>query len=92
MSPVSSRPHARRIRPGRATGCTSPSGRSRRFWTGSPARGESLRYHIARLLALLDDYGPRELATAIDRALERDAFGAGAIAHLLETRAGGGAG
>jgi hypothetical protein len=41
---------------------------------------------------LLDVYGPRELATAIDRALERDAFGAGAIAHLLETRAGGGAG
>jgi len=50
------------------------------------ARGESLRMHIARLLALLDDYGPQELAAAIERALERDALGAGAIAHILETR------
>ena len=50
------------------------------------ARGESLRVHTARLLALLDDYGPQELGAAIDRALERDALGAGAIAHLLETR------
>ena len=50
------------------------------------ARGESLRVHIARLLSLLDDYGPQELQAAIERALERDALGAGAIAHLLETR------
>src|SRR4029077_4030138 len=50
------------------------------------ARGESLRAHTARLLALLDDYGPQELAAAVTRALERDALGAGAIAHILETR------
>jgi transposase len=50
------------------------------------ARGESLRYPVVRLLALLDDYGPQELAAAIDRALERDALGAGAITHILETR------
>jgi hypothetical protein len=50
------------------------------------AQGDSLRYHSVRLLALLDDYGPQELAAAIDAALERDALGAGAIAHLLETR------
>lgn len=50
------------------------------------ARGESLRAHSVRLLALLDDYGPQELTTAITRALERDALGAGAIAHILETR------
>lgn len=50
------------------------------------ARGESLRYHVARLLGLLDDYGPQELAAAVARALERDALGAGAIAHILETR------
>ena len=50
------------------------------------ARGESLRVHTARLLALLDDYGPQELGAAIDRALERDALGGGAIAHILETR------
>jgi transposase len=50
------------------------------------ARGESLRSHIPRFLALLDDYGPQELAAAVDRALERDALGAGALAHILETR------
>jgi transposase len=50
------------------------------------ARGESLRYHLVRLLALLDDYGPQELGAAIAHALDRDALGAGAIAHLLETR------
>lgn len=50
------------------------------------AQGESLRFHIPRLLALLDDYGPQELAAAIERALARDALGAGAIAHILETR------
>jgi transposase len=50
------------------------------------ARGESLRYQIVRLLALLDDYGPQELGAAIVCALERDAVGAGAIAHILETR------
>jgi transposase len=50
------------------------------------ARGESLRAHTARLLALLDDYGPHDLAAAVAVALEHDALGAGAIAHLLETR------
>jgi transposase len=50
------------------------------------ARGESLRLHTARLLGLLDDYGALELAAAVTRALERDALGAGAIAHILETR------
>jgi transposase len=50
------------------------------------ARGESLRAHTARLLGLLDDYGPRELAAAVATALERDALGADAIAHLLDTQ------
>jgi transposase len=50
------------------------------------ARGESLRVHVKRLLSLLDDYGPQELTAAIERALEHDALGAGAIAHILETR------
>ncbi len=49
-------------------------------------RGEPLRPHATRLLALLDDYGPQELAAAIAVALERDALGAGSIAHILETR------
>ena len=50
------------------------------------ARGESLRAHTGRLLALLDDYGSPELAAAVAQALARDALGAGAIAHILETR------
>ncbi len=50
------------------------------------ARGESLRGHTARLQALLDDYGQQELAAAVAQALERDALGAGAITHILETR------
>jgi transposase len=50
------------------------------------AEGESLRYHLPRLVALLEDYGPQELTAAIQRALERDALGAGTIAHILETR------
>jgi transposase len=50
------------------------------------ARGEPLRAHTARLLGLLDDYGARELAAAVARALERDALGADAIAHVLETQ------
>ena len=49
------------------------------------ARGEALRPHTVHLLALLDDYGPQELAAAIATALTRDALGAGSIAHLLET-------
>lgn len=50
------------------------------------ARGDALRAPTVRLLALLDDYGAPELAAAVARALERDALGAGAIAHLLDTR------
>ena len=49
-------------------------------------RGEALRPHATRLLALLDDYGPEELAAAVDDALQRDALGAGSITHILETR------
>ena len=49
-------------------------------------RGEALRPNATRLLALLDDYGPPELAAAVNLALERDALGAGSIAHILETR------
>ena len=49
-------------------------------------RGDSIRAHAVRLLALLDDYGPQELAAAVTVALARDALGAGAITHILETR------
>jgi len=50
------------------------------------ARGDALRAPTVRLLALLDDYGAPELAAAVACALERDALGAGAIAHILDTR------
>jgi hypothetical protein len=60
--------------------------RSAELFERLAARGESLRAHTARLLALLDDYGPHELAAAVAVALDRDALGAGAIAHILETR------
>jgi hypothetical protein len=49
-------------------------------------RGDALRPHLIRLQALLDDYGPQELATAVEIALARDALGAGSITHMLETR------
>jgi hypothetical protein len=49
-------------------------------------RGEPLGPHATRLLRLLDDYGPAELAAAVRLALARDALGAGAVAHLLEQR------
>jgi len=38
------------------------------------------------MLSLLDDYGPAELALAVAIALERDALGAGSLAHILDTR------
>jgi hypothetical protein len=50
------------------------------------ARGESLRVHTHRVLALLDDYGAAELSIAVAIALERDALGAGSLAHILDTR------
>ena len=48
------------------------------------SRGESLRAPTARLLDLLDDYGPQALAAAVTQVLETDALGAGTIAHVLE--------
>ena len=61
-----------------ATAFASPSPPPPRF-DRVAERGEPLRPHATRLLALLDDYGPQELAAA----LERDALGAGFIAHIL---------
>jgi transposase len=49
-------------------------------------RGDVLRPHLIRLLALLEDYGPQELTVAVAIALARDALGAGSISHILETR------
>jgi transposase len=49
-------------------------------------RGDGLRAHTTRLLGLLDQYGAGELTAAVALALDRDALGAGAIAHILDTR------
>jgi transposase len=49
-------------------------------------RGDNLGAHTSRLLALLDDYGPEELRAAVAAAIEREAFSAGSVAHLLEQR------
>ena len=49
-------------------------------------RGDALRPHVVRLLALLDDYGVAELTVAVAQALAQDALGAGSITHILETR------
>lgn len=49
-------------------------------------RGDPLGSHGARLLSLLDDYGAEELRAAVREAIERAAFGAGSVAHILEQR------
>jgi hypothetical protein len=49
-------------------------------------RGANLGANASRLLRLLDDYGAEELRAAVRIAIEREAFGAGSIAHVLEQR------
>jgi transposase len=49
-------------------------------------RGDNLGAQTSRLLSLLDDYGVEELRAAVAEAIERQAFGAGSIAHILEQR------
>ncbi len=49
-------------------------------------RGDNLGANTARLLRLLDDYGIEEVRTAVKLAIEREAYGAGSVAHILEQR------
>lgn len=49
-------------------------------------RGANLGSHTVRLLRLLDQYGAEELRAAVQLAIEREAFGAGSVAHILESR------
>jgi transposase len=49
-------------------------------------RGDNLGANTVRLLQLLDDYGPEELRSAVATAIEREAWGAGSVAHILEQR------
>jgi hypothetical protein len=47
-------------------------------------RGDNLGGNTVRLLQLLDDYGAEELRAAVATAIERQAWGAGSVAHILE--------
>jgi transposase len=49
-------------------------------------RGDNLGANTVRLLQLLDDYGAEELRSAVAMAIEREAWGAGSVAHILEQR------
>jgi len=49
-------------------------------------RGESLGHHTVRLQRLLDEYGAEELTAAVRLSIEREAWGAGCVAHILEQR------
>jgi transposase len=49
-------------------------------------RGDNLGANTSRLLRLLDDYGAIELTAAVKIAIERAAYSAGSIAHILEQR------
>lgn len=59
---------------------------SDRLFDALALRGDHLGFHTTRLLKLLDDYGAEELRAATEIALERAAFGSGAVAHILEQR------
>jgi transposase len=50
-------------------------------------RGEPLYHQVARLLKLLDQYGPVELEGALRESLARRAVSAASVAHLLDQRA-----
>ena len=50
------------------------------------ARGDNLGHHTARLLSLLERYGPLELDVAIAETTARGALGAASVAHVLDQR------
>ena len=83
-SPASSPRRGRPIRRVRATASASPSPRSPRSSSAWRRAANRCGPTPRACSALLDDYGPQELAAAVTQALETDALGAGAIAHLLE--------
>lgn len=49
-------------------------------------RGESIAHQTSRLLELLDDYGPRDLAAAVQEALSRQTPRADSVAFILHRR------
>lgn len=59
---------------------------SQQIFEALALRGHNLGSHTIRLLRLLDQYGAEELRAAVRVAVEREAFGAGSVAHILEGR------
>ncbi len=59
---------------------------SERIFEELALRGDNLGGNTVRLLQLLDDYGAEELRAAVSVAIEREAWGAGSVAHILEQR------
>jgi len=57
-----------------------------RIFEALALRGANLGSHTVRLLRSLDEHGAEELRAAVRTALEREAFGAGSVAHILESR------
>ncbi len=57
-----------------------------RIFEALALRGGNLGSHTVRLLRSLDEYGAEELRAAVQTALEREAFGAGSVSHILESR------
>jgi transposase len=55
-----------------------------KFYEQLVIRGAHLGGATARLLKLLEQYGPRMLDAAIGEALQRDAIGPAAVAHICE--------
>jgi transposase len=49
-------------------------------------RGDNLGANTSRMLRLVDDYGESEVAAAVKIAIEREAYGAGSVAHIVEQR------
>lgn len=56
------------------------------FLSATFQRGESVARQSAHLIQLLDDYGARELATAVAEALERNTPRAASVAFILARR------
>jgi transposase len=64
----------------------SAAPRLTQFFEMLAERGEAMGHQTVRLLGLLDRYGAAELRIAVDIALERKAYAAGSVAHILEHR------
>jgi transposase len=65
----------------------SLSNKAQAYYEGLTARRFNARPHMRRILALVDIYGAKPTARALEDALAFNAFSSEYIAHLLESRA-----